>query len=337
MLHTSTTIMKFMECPRKWYYNQMMGFFRKGMSIPLGVGIKFHDLREHQFQSRDWETSFNHVFKDWYGGDIMDVDMRTLQKIAAMVKGMAKHCPWDFKGVMGVEKEFYVHDLRELDIHLMYPDSVAIKIDQWGYTEGFGSWISDYKTRSTVSDIDTMRNENRWKMDFQSSFYWFVADRAVLKEMSGFRFLMVSRSGIQQRKKRNPESYEDYLFRLVEEYTNTKKYYAEMWVKKHEMMTDFRKQLEYNLRNLQACREHCNFPMKYTQCSSPRGVCEYLPICTKSDGWEHLYDKFGPDHHPELTNVEEISRAKSPVLPGENDPKPGSEKVPEPGDHAADV
>ena len=46
MIYTSTTIQKFMDCPRKYYHHQIQGYFPKSRPEYVKIGSLFHQAMD---------------------------------------------------------------------------------------------------------------------------------------------------------------------------------------------------------------------------------------------------------------------------------------------------
>jgi hypothetical protein len=215
---------------------------------------------------------------------------------------MVEHCPWSLDDVVEVEREFHIRDLSALGLYTDANVQISGKIDVVArHTDG-SLFPSDYKTRRSIAYADSMKNEASLEVDLQSSLYSLVFPTLYECEPKGFRFQLVKRPEIRQRKRSN-ENHEDYCRRIVKEYENTKKYYNEAWVRKDDILGYFIDGLDAMIENIERCRRTGIYQKAFTQCANAISMCDYYHMCYRKPGWEDMYEKVGRDHHPELKGV----------------------------------
>lgn len=296
MIYTSTTIQKFMDCPRAYYHNQIQGYFPKKRPEYIAVGSLFHQAMDI-WASEGKEEARAHI-RERTGevfdrlDEFPDFDPDNLEVTEQVLLGMLDGYPYPITENKHIEMEF----------HAPYKGHVlAGRVDgmcQYGGRD----MIFDYKTVGSLSGRD---DEELLKRNFQASFYYHVLTKLQNYNIEGVQFIYVKRPELRQGKKENKKTFAQ---RIYKDYLSGRKdkngdlvYYkrANTFRARNDQM--WMRNLDMILNQIQTCNEKAEWPMHEISCKSWNRRCEFLPICNKIDGWEAWYDVLGYDVHPELT------------------------------------
>ena len=296
MIYTSTTIQKFMDCPRKYYLNQIQGFFTKSKPEYVKIGTLFHQGMDI-WASEGKEKARNHIMDRMAElfdtlDDFSDFDPDNLEISENILLGMLDGYPYPILNNKHIEMEF----------HAPYKGHVlAGKVD--GMCQfGGRDMIFDYKTVGSLSGKDDLE---LLKRNFQASFYYYVLTKLQNYFIEGVQFIYVKRPELRQKVK---ESKKALAERIYKDYLSGRKdkndklvYYLRVNTFRARGDQEWMKNLDMILNQIQSCNERDEWPMHEVSCKSFNRRCDYLPICNKMDGWEAWYDVLGYDVHPELT------------------------------------
>lgn len=288
MKHTCTTTRAFMECPRKYYYMQICGYFPKYRPEYVNLGILFHRAMEAYAHGglvkaqRQIKNDISNTFDE--ARKIEDMDTKLLEKAEYTLLGMVEGYPYEVNPT-SAEMKFEV----EFEGHLLGGKVDGIR------TGGGRAMIFDYKTKGSLDGVDDHALLSR---DFQASFYFYGLG-LLCKRFEGVEFIYVRRPSLRQRRK---ERFTTFCERIYKDYLDENRrdfYYGRAFTFRDPDDKTWLENLKNVLKNIQIFDNFDIWPMHETACRLYRR-CQYLPICNNEEGWQEKYDVLGPDAHPEL-------------------------------------
>ena len=290
---TNSTMQTFLTCERKYFINQVKGYFPKRQAEHVSTGVMFHKAMEIWAES-DRETAVAHI-KDAMGivfkanSENAEFDVYKLIAQEAVIVGMIEGYPYPVSDVVGAEIEF---DTEYMGYCLRG------KVDG-EYKRGGINYLFDYKTKGS---LDRVTDQELLKRNFQATFYLNVLNRLCGAEYDALEFIFIRRPSIRQKQK---EGSDAYARRVVKDYKERPEFYYRKAVAHRDTSSNgWMINLMQHIEHLAHCYEYSFWPMRETSCGM-YGRCPYLPICNQVDGWEDLFDMKGPDHHPELSQLQE--------------------------------
>lgn len=295
---TNSTMQTFLSCERKYFLNQVKGYFPKRQAEHVKTGTMFHKAMEI-WAGADQEAAVTYI-KDMMhniftmNSENADFDVYKLIAQEAVIVGMIEGYPYDVRDVEGAEIEFKARYKEFL---------LRGKVDGH-YKRGGINYLFDYKTKGS---LDRVTDQELLKRNFQASFYLNVINHLCDRdEYDALEFIFIRRPSIRQKQK---EGSDAYARRVVKDYKERPDFYYRKAVAHRDTedgtwMRSFIQHIDcltqcYEMRGSDNIER---WPMRETSCGM-YGRCPYLMICNKTDGWEDWYDMKGPDHHPELSEL----------------------------------
>lgn len=259
------SLLLYMTCPRKYYYEMIEGWHRESTSVHLIFGTHYakglERFLKYRSEGADREEAIERVTYEalcdtwgWHSDHDLKNRFTLVRSLVWYFDHFKKDMPvWrDPNGEIGVERKFEI----AVDDGITFVGTLDRVVEHVG-----GPWIMDQKTTSSTLN---RRYFDQFKPHTQATMYAFAGSMIFSTPVKG---IIIDAAQIAEY---HTEYGRDFTFRTQAE---LQEWYEEslLWIKQVQ---------EATRRALDGANERA-FPMNTSSCND-YGGCPFRPICAKS-------------------------------------------------------